>query len=109
MIDLTPVGGIVGILGLLAGGGLLNQVWGSLFRPRGQKTSETISIAELSAAFRKEIREENVELRARMEVIVTSLNTLTNCWDDLSPKILGLSAAERERLRQANNAAKIVA
>ena len=109
MPDLTPVQSLIGIIGLLAGGGFLSTVWTTVTGTRGRKVDEAASITEVVVALRKEMREENADLRSRMEIIVRALNSLTNCWDDLSHKISGLTPEERARLRQANNEAKIAA
>src|SRR6476660_9092930 len=95
-------GDIVSMVGALATRGVLTAVWQSIVRPRKNKVDEAATLERLSAAFREEIRKENNELRGRMDKVVQALTTLTDVLDDVFPKIQGLTAEERNRLRKAN-------
>ncbi|QSM01083.1 hypothetical protein SEA_NANOSMITE_38 [Mycobacterium phage Nanosmite] len=97
---------IMTLVGALATGGFLTAVWGSVFRPKGSKVSETEAIQKMGAEIRAEIRKENEDLRKRMDVVVDAVVGLVDLLDDLFPKITGLTDEERIALRHKINLAK---
>lgn len=84
------------VLGALAAGGFMSTVFTRIF---GTRLGEA-DLANLSTQIRTEIREENQELRDRMDTMVGAVCGLIDLLDELFPKISGLSAEERIALRR---------
>lgn len=88
------------LVGAFAGGGFFNRVWDTFFGGKKRKLDESEVLSKLSREIRAEIREDNQDLRERMDRLVDAVCGLTDCLDEFSPKFTGLSAQERIRLRE---------
>lgn len=94
------------LVGAFAGGGFFNRVWDSLFGGKKRKLDEAGVLSELSKQIREEIREDNKDLRDRMDLIVVAVCGLTDTLDDFFPKITGLTDGERIVLRERMSATR---
>lgn len=97
---------IAAVIVAVAGGGLLQSIWRTVFAQKLSKAEEAELLTRLSAAIREEMREDNKELRIRLDGIADAIMGLTDMLDELFPKISGLTVEEREALRHRINAAK---
>lgn len=88
------------LVGAFAGGGFFNRVWDTVFDGKRRKLDEAGVLSKLSQEIRNEIREDNQELKDRMDKIVEAVCGLTDQLDELFPKISGLTAQERMTLRE---------
>ncbi|WP_099021259.1 hypothetical protein [Mycolicibacterium palauense] len=116
-IDINLAVALIGVLSAFLSGGALKAVWDTLFgwkkRHREEEAAreqheldEVQTLQKLSAAFREEVRNENNELRERMDKVVDAVTGLTDTLDDYFPKITGLTDDERLALRQRINKVK---
>lgn len=76
-------------------------MWQQLFGGRKRQLDEAEVLSKLSKEIRDEIREDNQDLRDRMDRIVEAVCGLTDHLDELFPKMSGLTAQERMTLRES--------
>lgn len=93
MVDAPTIAIIASIL--FGSGGWVSAIasW------RKTRIDESTALSRISKEIRDEIREENKEMRDRMDKVVQAVLSLTNMLDDLFPKITGLSTDELIQLR----------
>lgn len=99
MINATHITLGLTAVGALGTGGLFTAMWNQFWGGRTRKLDEADVLSRLSTAIREEIREENKELRERMDRIVDAVCGLTDLLDELFPKFTDLTPEERVRLR----------
>jgi predicted nuclease with TOPRIM domain len=108
---------VIMLLSALGVGGYIPTLWRNVFGrkallkkqeqdQRQLELNEAEVLSRLSTAIRAEIREENKDLRERMDRVVEAVCGLTDQLDELFPKFTGLTDEERTTLRAGMSRAR---
>lgn len=107
MAMLTTTEVVVALVTSLFAGGFMSNLLMTFVGTRKRKTDEAEALSKISAEIRQEVRQDNQELRERIDRLADALISLTDMLDELFPKIAtNLHPEERDALRAKINNAK---
>lgn len=86
--------------------GVIIAVLSGLFSRGKQKADAAKSLTDATSAFTHAVTELNVSLREEIRLLKNAIISLTDVVDEIVPHI-GLDDIQRQRLKAANNAAKL--
>lgn len=107
MTDINPVVAILGIISALVTAGFFNLLLSTLSGRRGRKVDEVEKLSKMQAEFRDEIRRDNAALVKKMEGVERAVIHLTNVFNDVFPRVEGLTPNERIELRDALDSVRL--
>lgn len=87
MSELTNIEVAVAIITSLFAGGFMSNLLAAATGSRKRKTDEAEALSRISSAIRDEVRQDNADLRDRMDRIAEALIGLTDLLDELFPKM----------------------
>lgn len=99
--DINPVVALLGLVTALCTGGFFNVLLSAMTGRRSKKVDELEKFGKMQQEFRDEVRTENAKLNLKIDNIEKAVIKLANIFDDVSPRIEGLTITERTELRDA--------
>lgn len=99
---------------LLAGGGgavmgsVITKAIEAVMGRQNRKADAAKALTDATTQFTKAVTELNINLHKEIVLLKRAILTLTDTVDEILPFIEGLTDEQRKRLRDANNAAKLV-
>lgn len=98
---------ILAATGSAALGGIIVKVIDIFVGRNNRKIDAAKALTEATIHFTAAVSELNVNLHKEISVLKNAILSLTDAVDEILPHIEGLTPLQRERLRNANNAAKL--
>lgn len=95
------------VAAVFGGSGLLAVFLKWLEVRQSKPVNELVNLAEVQRQIREEVRVENAGLREDIAAVKAALISLTDVIDEILPGVQGLTAEQQDRLRRANNTAKM--
>lgn len=101
MSDINPVMAILALVTALCTGGFFNLLLSTLSGRRTKKVDELSAFSKMQQEFRDEVRQENAKQAEKLERIEAAVLKLANVFNDVFPRVQGLTLEERIQLRDA--------